>query len=289
MTRTTIQNWEATPGVVPTAACMAASIWDARLKQEDPFRGPVTLIYADGPMFVDPYGPRGRLAMMQQESYPSNVMALARVQALWGRNDFHNPFIIEKDGSPIWNVVELGRVASGSDTNAPTLINLLHKAAQSIRENSQVFVRSGPRSLTPEETRQRQEAIKAQADALDQIANSGLESAAERHAQIEAAFERLRNLGTRAPDDLVSALHHALEILRQSWGPRIEGPNFVIDYKGFQISWLRTPMMTGSIPVEITAEIPSLFARIDRRQFPIMAPTAEDGVRRARAYIDNIT
>jgi hypothetical protein len=32
-----------------------------------------------------------------------------------------------------------------------------------------------------------------------------------------------------------------------------------------------------------------LFARIDRRQFPIMAPTAEEGVRKAKAYIDSIT
>jgi len=288
VTRTTIQNWEATPGVVPPAANMAAFVLDARLKQESPLRGPVTLIYADSPMFVDPYGPRHRPAMMQQEAYPSNVMALARVQALWGRDDFCNPFIIEKDGSPIWNAVELGRIANGTDTDAPVLINLLRKAAQSIRENAHIFVRSGARAMTPDETKQRQGAIDAQADALDEIANAGLVGAVERYVQIEAVFKRLLDLGTRAPDDLVSSVYHALEIFRQTWGPRIEGPNFVLDYKGYQISWLRTPIMSASISVDVTAETASLFARIDRRNFPITARTAEIGVQKAKAYIDSI-
>jgi DNA-binding XRE family transcriptional regulator len=288
VTRTTIQNWEAASGLVPLAASMAASVWDARLKQEDPFRGPVTLIYADGPMFVDPYGPRRRPAMMQQESYPSNATALARVQALWGRPAFENPLIIEKDGSLLWNSVELGRVVEGSDLGAPTLVNLLHKTAQAVRENSHIFVRSGARSLTPAETKQRQEAIEAQADALDEIANAGLEAAIEADKRIEAIFQRLRDLGTRAPDDLVSAVSHAIEIFGQTRGPRIEGPNYVLDYKGFQISWPRVPMMSNATPVEVTAEIMSQFSRIDRSQFPIMAPNVKDGVRRAKAYIDTI-
>jgi len=288
VTRTTIQNWEAASGFVPTAASMAASVWDARLKQENPFRGPVTLIYADGPMFVDPYGPRRRPAMMQQESYPSNAMALARVQALWGRAGFENPLIIEKDGSSLWNIVELGRVVDGSDPGAPTLINLLHRTAQAVRENSHIFVRSGARSLTPAETAQRQEAIESQADVLDEIANAGLETAIEGDEQIEAVFQRLRDLGTRAPDDLVSAVAQAAEIFRQTRGPRIDGPNYVLDYKGFQISWPRVPMMSNAIPVEVMAETMSLFGKIDRRQFPIMAPNVKDGVQQAKAYINTI-
>ena len=35
-------------GLVPTTASMAASVWDARLKQENPFRGPVTLTTRTG-------------------------------------------------------------------------------------------------------------------------------------------------------------------------------------------------------------------------------------------------
>jgi hypothetical protein len=37
------------------------------------------------------------------------------------------------------------------DPGAPTLINLLHKTAQAVRDNSHIFVRSGARSLTPAE------------------------------------------------------------------------------------------------------------------------------------------
>jgi hypothetical protein len=177
---------------------------------------------------------------------------------------------------------------NGSDPGAPTLINLLHKTAQAVRENSHIFVRSGARSMTPAEAKQRQEAIEAQADTLDEIANAGLEAAIEADEQIEAVFQRLRDLGTRAPDDLVSALAHAAEIFRQTRGPRIEGPNYILDYKGFQISWPRVPMMSNATPVEVTAEVMSLFGRIDRRQFPIMAPNAKDGVQQAKEYIDTI-
>jgi hypothetical protein len=240
-------------------------------------------------MFLDPYGPRRRPAMMQQEPYPSNSMALARVQELWGRDNFHNPFIIEKEGSPVWNAVELGRVVSGEDSGAPTLINLLRISARSIRENSSIFVRNGARSLTPAETIKRQNAIEAQADALDEIANAGLDAAIDGQTQIEAAFKRLLDLGTRAPDALVSGVHHALAIFEQRQRPRIEGPNYVLDYKGYQISWLRTPISAAMFSVDVSAEIMSLFSKIDRRHFPIVAPSSEVGVQQAKGYIDSIT
>jgi len=289
VTRTTIQNWEVSAGPLPPMAEMAVEVWDARLRQENPHVGPVTLIYADGPMFVDPYGPRRRPAMMQQESYPSNAMALARVQELWGGANFHNPFIIERDGAPVWNAVELQRVVAGADPRAPILLNLLRMIAQSIRANSSISVRSGARSLSPAEVQARQQAIEAQADVLDGIADSGLDAAIDRQLEIEAAFKRLLDLGTRAPNDLVSGVADALTIFEKRTRPRIDGPNFVLDYKGYQISWLRTPISGASIAVDVTAEVMSLFGRIDRRQFPIMAPSTEEGVRQAKAYIDSIT
>jgi hypothetical protein len=259
------------------------------MRQEDPLLGPVTLVYSDGPMFLDPYGPRRRPAMMQQEPYPSNAMALARVQELWGRNDFHNPFVITKDGSPVRNAVELVRVVSGEDPGAPTLINLLRICARSIRDNSSNFVRNGARSLTPEQTKKRQNAIERQADALDEIAKVGLDAAIDRQTQIKAAFKRLLELGTRAPDALVFSVHHALAIFEQRQRPRIEGSNYVLDYKGYQISWLRTPISAAMISVDVSAEIMSRFSKIDRRQFPIMARSSEVGVQQAKAYIDSIT
>jgi hypothetical protein len=271
---------------------MAAEIWDARLKQENPSLGPVTLIYSDGPMFINPYGPRRRPALMQQESYPTNAMAIARVQELWGRDEFHNPFIIEEGGSPIWNIVELGKVVNGSDTGAPTLINLLRATARSIRANSSVFVRTGPRTLTLAEAAARQQAIEAQADELDQIANSGLQVAINDQPKIEEVFKKLRDLGTRAPDVLVSAVHQALVIFEKSRPrlaePRIDGVNYVIDYKGFEISYPRVPQTTGPMPISIGTNSMQLFAKLSRNDTLIMTHNCQDGIAEAMRRIDKV-
>ena len=119
VSRATVQNWE--NGVTPITPLVeqACAIWEDRLRQIRPDLGPVTLIYSDGPMFIDPYGPRRPLAIMRQEPYPTNAAALVRVRELWGRDDFHNPFIIDKAGRHLWNAVQLKRVVDGSDRDAP--------------------------------------------------------------------------------------------------------------------------------------------------------------------------
>jgi hypothetical protein len=119
VTRGTIQNWESEASPIPHVVESGCRIWEDRLRQIRPELGPVTLIYSDGPMFINPYGPRRRLAMMREEPYPTNAAALARVRELWGRDDFHNPFIIEESGTHLWNAVELARVAAGTDSDAP--------------------------------------------------------------------------------------------------------------------------------------------------------------------------
>lgn len=129
VTRTTIQNWESGATPIPEAAATACQIWERRSKQENPNLGPVTLIYADGPMFVDAYRP-GRLSMLKQEPYATNASALARVLELWEHDDFCNPFIIEKSGADLWNGAELRRVAIREDSNAPTLVNLLKRLSK---------------------------------------------------------------------------------------------------------------------------------------------------------------
>lgn len=119
VTRGTIQNWESEATAIPPVVETGCWIWEDRLRQIRPDLGPVTLIYADGPMFINPYGPRRPLAMMKQEPYPTNAAALTRVRELWGRDDFHNPFILEESGKHLWNAVELARVANGGDSDAP--------------------------------------------------------------------------------------------------------------------------------------------------------------------------
>ena len=95
VTRTTISKLARAQRLYHKPLICAAKSGEARLKQENPDLGQVTMIYSDGPMFVDPYGPRRRLAMMQQEPYPTNTAALARVQQLWGEMNFTTPLSLK--------------------------------------------------------------------------------------------------------------------------------------------------------------------------------------------------
>jgi purine nucleoside phosphorylase len=58
---------------------------------------------------------------------------------------------IEADQNPLWNAPELARVIRGDDEDAPTLANMLRKAAKAVRDDSANFVRSGPRAPSPAE------------------------------------------------------------------------------------------------------------------------------------------
>jgi transcriptional regulator with XRE-family HTH domain len=107
VSRATIQNWESESTPIPGAIETGCQIWEKAFKKRPDF-GPVTLIYSDAPMFVNPYGPN-RLAMMHRELYVTNADALERIYDLWGREEFHSPLIMEESGEIVWNVVELSR------------------------------------------------------------------------------------------------------------------------------------------------------------------------------------
>lgn len=198
VSRTTVQNWESGATPITQVVEMSCEAWGFRLRQEDPDIGPVTLIYTDGPMFINPSRPQ-RLAMMKQESYPTNAAAVARVQQLWARDDFHNPFIIEKSGKPLWNVVELGRVANGSDRGAPTVRNMLRAIAKSVRSTSSSFASNLSSPSQKEHRRRRIEALAAE---LDGLATATFDDTASRQ-NVEAVFSELQRLGKRLPDSLV--------------------------------------------------------------------------------------
>jgi hypothetical protein len=210
VTRTTIQNWETGIRPIPQSVDASCDLWEHRLKQESASLGPVTLIYSDGPMFVNPYGPRRRLAMMKQEAYPTNAAAIARVQQLWGRDDFHNAMIIELSGKPLWNVVELARVVDGNDTGAPTRFNTISALAKYVKANSHLFVRNGPKTYAPSEAKDRQRRIEGLAAELDKLAAAGPEENV-RYQQIEQALSKLHSLGFHPTDLLVSNVAHALQ------------------------------------------------------------------------------
>ena len=201
----TVRNWESGVTPISTAVEMLWEVWEPRFRQEDPTFGPLTLIYTDGPMFIDPQGPRRPLAMMQQEPFLTNAAALARVCLLAGHEGFNGPLIMQPSGDILWNAVQLARVIDGSDPGAPTVANMLRAIATDVRENSAAYVRFGPRLPTADEIFARQAAIAAQADCLDELAEADQATNAD-HRSAEDRCNKLRALGVRPPDHLVSGL-----------------------------------------------------------------------------------
>lgn len=201
----TVRNWETGVTPISTAVEMLWEVWEPRFRQEDPTLGPVTLIYTDAPMFVDPQGPRRPLAMMQQEPFLTNAAALARVCILAGSDGFHGPLIMQPSGDILWNAVQLSRVIDRSDTGAPTIANMLRAIASDVRDNSAVYVRTGPRLPTTDEIHARQAAIAAQANRLDELADAD-QPTDKNSLPSEDRLAKLRALGVRPPDHLVSGL-----------------------------------------------------------------------------------
>jgi len=292
VTRTTIQNWESGATSITHAVDTSCEIWEKRLKQENPDLGPVTLVYSDGPMFVNPYGPRSRPALMQQEPYPTNTAALARVQQLWGREDFYNAFIIEESGVPLWNVVELGRVVDGDDTGAPTVANLLRATAKRVRANSAVFAR-GPKLLDPAEVTERQRTIEAQADELDRIAASGLQAIIRDQPLIEGVFARLIALGTRAPDRLVSNVAQALVVFERDRRPvepqaRLEQGGYVLDYRDCEITWPKVRRDASRWTVNVSSNDRGLLAKLGGCVVIDDFTSLENAIAKARRHVDEL-
>jgi hypothetical protein len=293
VSRTTVQSWENTEGELPQAAANIHQIWDRRLKQESPLRGPLTLVYASAPMFVDPYRPQTHPAMMIQEPYPNNAAALARVQQLAGRVDFHTPFILENDKQDVWNAVELERVANGEDHQAPTLQNLLFEISQDVREGARFYVRTGDKSPTPSQRLAQQGKIHELAEELYQLSSQALADIVASGLRIEEIFKELLMLGTKAPDDMVSAVHFALVTFErnpvQHEGPKmVSVGNYVIDYRGYEITYQSPPMFPNRWVVNLSSISPHLVNRLGRGNIIIEDMTLEAAVDKAKRYVDGL-
>jgi hypothetical protein len=213
VTRTTIQNWEAQVGEISTIAANGVKIWDRRLRQEEPLRGPVTLIYADGPMMLSSQGPQ-RVAMMQQESHLSNAAVLCRVQLLASHPRFFNPFVLEGERHDLWNMMELQRAIDGGDEQAPTPRNLLRRLGTGIRNDAPHFVRSGPAMPTAQEQQKRERELIALAVQLERIADGHLLDILAESGAVEAILAQTRTLGLRPNDTVVSAVAQAFHAAR---------------------------------------------------------------------------
>jgi DNA-binding XRE family transcriptional regulator len=208
VSRNTVQNWESGSTTLPGTIDQAFLVWEDRFKKEMASRGPVTLCYADGPMWVDVYRPRNRAPFLHQEPYPTNSAALARVKMIWGGDNVHGPFVLEQSGDLLWNQMELARVVDGSDKGAPTVQNTIRRLANYILENSAVFVRD-ERMPTVAEVQAKAALIRATGEDLLALAAES-EQRQVTYEEFEVRLKRLHTLGSYPTNRQVGDVAHAI-------------------------------------------------------------------------------
>jgi DNA-binding XRE family transcriptional regulator len=105
LSRGAVQYWESEIRPVPRAVELACQELLRRWKQRREF-GPVTLLYADGPVSQVDSLPCGNL-VLRGEPHPDNESALARVVRLRETVNLFMPLIVEDDGTVVWSGLEL--------------------------------------------------------------------------------------------------------------------------------------------------------------------------------------
>jgi transcriptional regulator with XRE-family HTH domain len=105
VSRATIQHWELEHYPIPYTTELACQLLTRRWKQRPEF-GPVTLIYADGPVWQQPEGGH-HVRSLHCESHSNNESAIKRARSLIAESGFRNPAIIEETGEVIWDTPEL--------------------------------------------------------------------------------------------------------------------------------------------------------------------------------------
>ena len=105
LSRGAVQYWESEIRPVPRAVELACQELLRRWKQRPEF-GPVTLLYAEGPMSGLDSRPPGDLVLLC-EPHPDNESALDRVVRLRETVNLFMPLIMESDGTVIWSSLEL--------------------------------------------------------------------------------------------------------------------------------------------------------------------------------------
>jgi hypothetical protein len=146
--------------------------------------------------------------MLQQEAYPTNSAALARVRIIWDRAAVHGPFIIEKSGQALWNQVELIRVVDGTDTGAPTVRNTVKKIVTYVRDNPTAFARDQIQPSAAEIEKRALE-ICGVGDELERLANES-EYRPLKYAEFETLLGRLHLLGFYPTNKQVGDVSHAI-------------------------------------------------------------------------------
>ena len=105
LSRATVQYWEAEIRPVPLAVELACRKLLRHWKQRPEF-GPVTLLYADDPVWQQASLPCGVL-VLQCERHPNNESAIQRAVCLSETITLVTPLIVEDDGNVVWSGPEL--------------------------------------------------------------------------------------------------------------------------------------------------------------------------------------
>jgi hypothetical protein len=105
LSRGAVQYWENEIRPVPRAVELACQEL-LRLWKQRPEFGPVTLLYAEGPISQLDFLSSGN-PVLQCELHPTNESALGRVVRLRETMDLIMSFIVEDDGTAIWFGPEL--------------------------------------------------------------------------------------------------------------------------------------------------------------------------------------
>jgi len=105
LSRGAIQYWESEIRPVPRAVDLACQELSRRWKQRPEF-GPVTLLYAEGPISQVDSSPCSDLTL-RCEPHPDNESALSRVVRLSETVNLFMPFVVADDGTVIWSGPEL--------------------------------------------------------------------------------------------------------------------------------------------------------------------------------------
>jgi transcriptional regulator with XRE-family HTH domain len=184
------RDWEA---IEDAAACIAQAM------KKDLDYGPVVLVSHDGPAL-------GRVAHQQLIEFESNRAAFRQVCEALGSPGFVDPFIMGKNSADlIWDKHELRRECE----RRVTIPVALTSVAAYTRQHADMFVRNGPRMLSPAETTKRRQRIVALADQIDALAETAKDGGVEYH-QFETLLGRLHAEGFFPDSELVSAVAKTL-------------------------------------------------------------------------------
>jgi hypothetical protein len=105
VSRVTIANWETGTTGIPGVVEQLCSVYEMFWKMRDDF-GPVTLVFGNGPMFVNPYGPNQFvMPEIHHEPHWNNREAIARACELM--DGCQTMYIVEENGDVVWNGAKL--------------------------------------------------------------------------------------------------------------------------------------------------------------------------------------